>query len=48
MKSDGRQGIRKSGERAQLAGGAGGGAGRPATVVRVVPLWEGLSKGVRG
>ncbi|MFJ9628775.1 hypothetical protein ACIRU8_13860 [Streptomyces sp. NPDC101175] len=51
-----KQGTRRPGERAQ-AGAAGrrtapGGGGRraedrPATVARVVPLWEGLRAGVR-
>lgn len=44
---DGRQGKGRPGERVQLAR-AGGGVDRPATAVRVVPLWEGLRTGVRG
>jgi hypothetical protein len=53
MTSNGRQGTRRPGERAQAAGAGGGAWGRrtedrPATAVRVVPLWEGLRTGVRG
>ena len=45
--NNGRQSTRRPGERVQLAR-AGGGVDRPATAVRVVPLWEGLRTGVRG
>ncbi|MEV6478727.1 hypothetical protein [Streptomyces sp. NPDC051576] len=46
--SNGRQGTRRPGEKAQSAGAGRRAEDRPAATVRVVPLWEGLSQGVRG
>ena len=46
--SSSRQGTRRPAERAQAAGAGRRTEDRPATAVRVVPLWEGLRAGVRG